>query len=358
MRDSQGDKMNCLFIYRFCTLGGVETSIINKSEALQKEKINCTAVFDYDDNKRLYAKYPQLMIGLSEDEKLKLLKRNYDFVIFIDYPNFFSSIEKITVKSKFIFETHTSYLPALESYYQDINSRLSAVVVPSRFNQKLVQHHSKTKQKISVIPNPINQGLFSNKPIRIKDRTLIIWVGRFDPGKNLFEFIQIANQLLEIRPAFHFIIVGDSYGEHYHNYRQKVEGQIKAENRRAFTFWQKVLYVNMPYLYSLAANTGGCLVCTSLHESLPMVMVEAMACHCPVVTTNVGGIGELISDNLTGKFYQQGNLKSAVEAILDLANPENKVRREKIIINASKKIDQNHSFKVFRAKYKELLSSL
>ncbi len=38
-------------------------------------------------------------------------------------------------------------------------------------------------------------------------------------------------------------------------------------------------------------------VLCSVYEAMPMIKLEAMACQLPVIATNVGGAGHMISDN-------------------------------------------------------------
>ncbi len=50
-------------------------------------------------------------------------------------------------------------------------------------------------------------------------------------------------------------------------------------------------------------------------DNLPTVIMEAMATGLPVVSTNIGGIPEMVIENQTGFLVQPGDAAAIAEAI-------------------------------------------
>ena len=97
----------------------------------------------------------------------------------------------------------------------------------------------------------------------------------------------------------------------------------------------------MPELYGRAAGSGGCLLITSTNESQPMTLLEAMACECPVVAPDIGGIGEVVLDAVTGLLYPAGQTEAAVAAVRKvLTSP---AMRERIVRQARDLVTLDHS---------------
>lgn len=57
---------------------------------------------------------------------------------------------------------------------------------------------------------------------------------------------------------------------------------------------------------------------SSFSEGVPVVLMEAMACGCPVVATAIAGVGELVRDRETGLLVSPGRADQLVRAIAEL----------------------------------------
>ena len=64
-----------------------------------------------------------------------------------------------------------------------------------------------------------------------------------------------------------------------------------------------------------AHNEIDIFVNPSVHESFGVSVLEASACGNPVIVTNVGGLKEVVVDNLTGLIVDQGNDEELAKAI-------------------------------------------
>lgn len=70
------------------------------------------------------------------------------------------------------------------------------------------------------------------------------------------------------------------------------------------------VYDKTPQEVCMYMNAADCLLLTSVSEGSPNVIKEAMACNCPIVTTNVGDVTERL-ENLEGCYVVPDNeLKS------------------------------------------------
>lgn len=78
-------------------------------------------------------------------------------------------------------------------------------------------------------------------------------------------------------------------------------------------------------------------VLSSRREGLPMVLLEAMACGLPIVSTNVGGIGEVVAEGVNGFLVPPENpdlLAEAIERMLTDSDRTGKIsyaNREKVV---------------------------
>jgi glycosyltransferase involved in cell wall biosynthesis len=73
-------------------------------------------------------------------------------------------------------------------------------------------------------------------------------------------------------------------------------------------------------------NASDIYVCSSYNESFPLVILEAMSCSLPIVTTPVFGISEQLTDGETALFYNPGEIGQLVNRIKTLLDNKNEAK--------------------------------
>ena len=126
-------------------------------------------------------------------------------------------------------------------------------------------------------------------------------------NRMISQFLQAIPSLLKKDPELTFLIGGD--GE-LSPYIQSYIKDNKLEHKIQFTGW--IDRENLPdYLNELTL-----LVIPSSTEGLPNLMLEAMACGTPVISTPVGAIPDIITNEETGFIIKQNTSNQIEQGIL------------------------------------------
>ena len=167
-------------------------------------------------------------------------------------------------------------------------------------------------REIFVIPNGIDLEQFkglSKKDLRKKfglnktDKT-ILYVGTLRPVKGLTYLIR-AMKTIDDKDA-KLLLVGR--GPDRENLEELVK-KLKIE--KSVKFVGRVPNKDV-FEYMCASDV---LVLPSLSEGFPNVILEAMASGLPVVTTNVGGLPEIVKDNVNGFLVDLENSEQLSEKL-------------------------------------------
>lgn len=165
---------------------------------------------------------------------------------------------------------------------------------------------------------------FRSKYLIEDDEIAIGIIGRIVPVKNHSLFVAaIARLKAQSNQKLRFVIVGDG------DMRAQTEMELAAaqidyayfpsEKRAAqaiCTSWLTEMDVVFAGLDIVAL--------TSHNEGTPVSLIEAQAAGKPVVSTNVGGVADVVLQNQTGLITPPGDVEAFAEALLQLSENENK----------------------------------
>ena len=63
-------------------------------------------------------------------------------------------------------------------------------------------------------------------------------------------------------------------------------------------------------------NIADLFLSMTREDNLPNTIMESLACGTPVISTNVGGISDMVTENYNGRLIERDNAKQMAEAIL------------------------------------------
>ncbi|KLO21179.1 glycosyltransferase [Marinitoga sp. 1155] len=146
----------------------------------------------------------------------------------------------------------------------------------------------------------IDKGTLRNTLKISKNVKIVGNVGRLDNQKNPLRFISIANKILEKNENFVFVWIGDG------KLKEKIESLNFDRNKILF-----LGFIKDPYEY---IKDFDLFLMTSDLEGTPLTIIEALKLGVPVVSTDVGGIKEIIGDE---NVYKTNNIEKAIKKILN-----------------------------------------
>ncbi|UCC75620.1 MAG: glycosyltransferase [Anaerolineales bacterium] len=169
--------------------------------------------------------------------------------------------------------------------------------------------------RVAVVHNGIPTARFvsAGRPTSDQRRDItILHVGRFSPQKNHRLLIQAFAVASEELPGMQLWLVGDG---HLRVPTEELVSSCRMQRRILFLGER----TDVPALLS----ESDMFVLSSDYEGVPLSVLEAMAAGRPVVSTNVGGIPEIVDHGVTGLLVPPGEPQALAQAILLLArNPE------------------------------------
>lgn len=175
----------------------------------------------------------------------------------------------------------------------------------------------------------VNLAVFKSKK-RVNKKPLIIFIGRIIDTKGVKMLFQAAIKF----PQNNFVFVGE--GPLLHDLRKEAK-QKKLKN---IEFTGPVMQKGVAKMM-LKADIF--VLPSYHHEGVPLVLKEAGAAGLAVITTDAGGIREILSHRKTGLFIKQKDQRS-LEKALELLINDSKLRKE-LSTNFNKSVRQKFNWR-------------
>jgi len=237
---------------------------------------------------------------------------------------------------------HTFHGHVFHSYFGVLKTRLfkmiernlakksSRIIAISNLQKEelVVEHKICKASKISVVPLGFDLQKFQDKKIEARtatrkkfaiddDEVAIAIVGRLAPVKDHAFFLEVLDEVLkQTTKRLKVFIVGD--GEEYQTILQKVS--TFPQNERfsiKMTSWIKDI---------ATFNAGMDIIClSSKNEGTPVSLIEAQASNVAIISTDVGGVKDILVENETGFIVTKGAKNEYTQKLLILIE-NNKLR--------------------------------
>jgi glycosyltransferase involved in cell wall biosynthesis len=207
----------------------------------------------------------------------------------------------------------------LRIFENQMLERSNRIIAVSEYTKReLAKFYKLDQDKINVIHNGVAVDKF--KPTDDKrqakaelgfstDKPIILSVGRLYARKGLFTLIESMPAVVKKFKNAKFVISGKGLAN---DMKKLVEHAAKLRVKDNIIFTGYFPDEKLPRLYQAA----DVFAFSTFYENLPFAILEALSSGLPVVTTNVGGIPEMITDKKNGFLIEPFNSTELADRIL------------------------------------------
>lgn len=176
------------------------------------------------------------------------------------------------------------------------------------------EYGSMTRARWHRVDNPIPDAFFELPDRECPHR--ILFAGSIDERKNALDLLRALTRVRERFPDVELHIAGR---ESSPSYTSTLRDYVRTHGLEGNVVFRGLLsHQQMLEAYAECSV----MALTSLQETQPMAVIEAMAAGKPVVATRVGGVADLIADGRTGFVVESGDHGYLVQRLESLLSDE------------------------------------
>lgn len=333
------DKSMAILFTFFVPSGGIETLNRQRLYALSQKGISCHFLYTQEGTGLQNKVDAPIFVTNNDQEIMEIIKKeNYDAIVVSSDLLLLKKIRESGYTGSLIYEVqglgfNKEYAEqfVINHAYPILHSDCDAILYPKTPHLISVFEKYFPAKKKFCFHNCFNTGEFQYQVHPKQSNPIIGWVGRIEENKNWKDFLLIGAELIKENPSIQLWMFEDNtLGEK--SERVAFEHRIDELNlRQNLTIYANQPHYKMAEYFSIIGDSGGFLCSTSKVEGFGYAVLEAMVCRCPVLSTDSDGVRSFIIHNVTGKFFELGNINQAVkeakELMLDIQLKE-KIRQQ------------------------------
>lgn len=258
----------------------------NGNDAMANYNLNETAILTTTVNRRK-SKIASYIAAFSKGTKA-LIKSD---ILYLFYPNSFSLLAII---ARLLNKPYGLYIRGEKGITSkrsiQLYKKAAFILTVSPKFTSIAAAYNKNSATISPMIAYSKQDLVLNRTYIKKDDFVVLFVGRIEYAKGVFELIDaISNLKAKHAPRIKLVLIGD--GDDTENIKTKVN-DLDLEDNVEFT--GSVYDKNVLADYYRRADI---FILPTHHEGFPRVLYEAMIFGVPIITTFVGSISYIMKDH-------------------------------------------------------------
>lgn len=251
----------------------------------------------------------------------------------------------VTEHSTMFLDANPNKHSWIEKYFIVKIAQKASVLCPVSEDLKFAMINNGLKGKYEVIPNVVDPS-FSYKTNKNNGIIKLLHISSLkQEHKNIYGILDVINQLSKIRNDFHLTIVGDI------NLDVAIAYSLKIKLNSTFLSF---FGVKAPVEIANIMQSNDLFILFSNYENLPCVISEALVSGLPVISSNVGGIKEMISQE-NGVLVEPKNQQQLLKELNNIMNNLNNYDRNKIAKHAIKRYSYEVVGKHFFDIYKDVV---
>lgn len=353
--DVGGAQRFCLNICKYFNSIGYDYQVLflrkGKSSELKQEFIDNKVCFLEFDCKSVMRSIPQIVLYVNKVKPDVMLSTvgNVDFAVAVS-KLFIPNVKFYIRKANVVFDNQKGGVNIAKLRFEALMCD-KLIALTKDMKQDYVQYGFKEKN-IVVINNMVDLEYIDQRLKEVKlehewfDKTkysLIVANARMVPEKRYDVLLKAFEIVAEKIPEARLMVLGDG------PLRNQIEEMVPNAIKCKISF---LGFQSNPYYYMHHASA---FVLTSDYEGFPNVVIEALACGAPVVSTNCKtGPREIIENGIDGWVVKRGDPK-AVATGLENILLQTKEEWKKMCINAKNKA-LNYKKDIIAEQYVKLIN--